>query len=335
MRPTFLPFLTNPPAGDPGLYVNIRNTRRALLFDLGDSPDLSPRQLLAVSHIFVSHAHMDHFTGFDRLVRVLVGRERTVHLFGPEDFIDRVGHKLAGYTWNLATRYRNDFRLEVTEVGEEGPGRRACFRVGTGFRREERDTFQPEAGVLVAEPALRVRAAVLDHGIPCLAFGLEEPEHLNVWPNRLAERGLATGDWLDVLKAAVRRGEPDDHPVPVAWRDPGAGPATLPLGALRDTLLSRSRGQKLAYVVDALYNDANARRIVELASGADRLYIEAAFRAGEAERAAATRHLTARQAGELARRAGVRELVPFHFSSRYAGRFAELEAEARAAFRGP
>ena len=276
---------------------------------------------------------MDHFAGFDRLLRVALGRDRTFRLVGPAGFADRVAHKLGGYTWNLVANYTNDLCLEVTEVPASGAGKRARFRVRNAFAREDLPPADLTGGRLVAESGLRVHTTVLDHRTPCLAFALAEPDHLNIWGNRLRERGLSPGPWLATLKELVRQGAPDDRPVTVAWQDPAGRPATLPLGELRDRLISRSRGQKVAYVVDARYSAADGDRIVALAAGADRLYIEAAFREADADRAAATCHLTARQAGELARRAGVREMVPFHFSSRYEGHFRALEQEALAAFR--
>lgn len=68
-----------------------------MLFDLGDIASLSPRKIQRLGHVFVSHAHIDHFVGFDRLLWVLVGRDKLIHLYGPNGFIDHVHHKLRAY----------------------------------------------------------------------------------------------------------------------------------------------------------------------------------------------------------------------------------------------
>jgi ribonuclease Z len=64
------------------------------------------------------------------------------------------------------------------------------------------------------------------------------------------------------------------------------------------------------------------------------MYIEAVFLEEDAEDAARKYHLTARQAGAIARAAGARVMVPFHFSPRYAHCEARLRAEAQAASGG-
>lgn len=315
MRPQFHPVLVNDPFGDPGVYIDCLFARRAFLFDLGDISRLPPKKLLRVSDVFVSHAHMDHFMGFDWLLRLLLGRAHTVRLYGPPGFIDQVGHRLAGYTWNLVGSYDTDFTFEVIEASTDGRAHRARFRCKTAFQREAAGEMAILDGVLRDEDEFCVRGVFLDHQTPVLAFALEEKSHINVWKNRLDELGLPTGPWLHELKRAVRAGEPDDRPFPVRWRDRhGDHERVFPLGQLRREVLRFVPGQKIVYVTDAVYHEANAARIAALARDADILFIETPFLDEDAERARNRYHLTARQAGLLARAAGAKTVVPFHFS---------------------
>jgi ribonuclease Z len=257
MRPIFKPHLVNDLFGDPGLFVDFAFERRALLFDLGDIGRLAPRQILRLSHVFVTHAHMDHFMGFDWLLRISLGREAGVTLFGPPGFIEQVQHKLAAYTWNVVERYPGDFTLVACELQADGRLDAARFRCAKRFVREDLAEARLLDGVLLDEPGFRVRATLLDHATPCLGYLIEEKLHVN-----------------------------------------------------------------------------DVRRIVALARDADLLFIEAGFLHQDAELAAHKYHLTARQAGLIARAAGVRAVTPFHFSPRYSGREAELREEIDRAFRG-
>lgn len=317
MRPLFHPQLVNGAGGDPALYVDFQFQKRALLFDLGELHALAPRKILRLSDIFVSHAHMDHFIGFDHVLRLSLGRGKTLRLFGPPGFIAQVGHKLAAYSWNLLRRYTTDLVLEVTEVHPDGStlsAQSARYSCRNGFCREAMASTRLKDGALRDEAEFRVRCTILDHDIPCLAFALEEKDHLNVWKNRVAQLGVPVGPWLRELKLAARAGTPEDNPFEVRWKDGGR---TFRLGDLTQTILRRVSGQKLCYVTDCAWQAENARRIVELARGADLLFIEAMFRDGDRERAGAKHHLTAGQAGELARTAAVGRVIPFHFSPRY------------------
>jgi ribonuclease Z len=330
MRPLLHPILLNGRFGDPALYVETLFEKHALMFDLGDISALSPRKIQRIDRIFVSHAHIDHFVGFDRLLRVLVGRERTVHLYGPPGFIERVHHKLQGYQWNLVGRYLCDLVFIVIEIDPPHAMRATRFRFKNAFAAEEMGSSRLVNGVLHSEPTYRVSAAMLEHRTPCLGFALEEVAHVNIWKNRLAERGLPIGPWLSELKRAVIDNRPDDFNVRVGGQ-PALDDRLMPLGGLRD-VLTVTPGQKVAYVTDVADTPENRDAIVRLVRGADLLFIEAAFAEADTALAAARAHLTTTTAGRLAREAGVRRVEPFHFSPRYQGREEQMLAEVMAAF---
>ena len=328
--------LINNPFSDPGVYVKFKYRNEAFLFDLGDLHRLQPRHILKIRNIFISHTHMDHFIGFDYVLRVCLGRDAHISLFGPPGFIRNVESKINAYTWNLVENYSNDFVIEVTELHPSRMTTRQ-YRCNEAFKGKTTCRSAKFTGTLLDRKDCLVNTVFLDHKIPSLAFSLEEKQHINIMRNSLEEMGLPQGNWLNDLKDSIMRNDPDDTPIRVPRTDAfqkASGGNTLPLGELKEKVVKITPGQKVSYVADAIYNKENARRIVELAQGSDLLFIEASFLDEERNKAAEKYHLTAKQAGELARKAGVKRIVPFHFSPKYKGQGHLLEEEALMAFEG-
>jgi ribonuclease Z len=284
--------------------------------------------------VFVSHTHIDHFIGFDRLLRVCFGRDKTLGLYGPANFIRNVEGKLAGFTWNLVDKYEESITIEAIEVREDHL-KKARFRAIDKFARSGESVAPFVDNMLLDEPSFAIRAAILEHRVPCLGFTLEEKFHVNIRKERLEARGFQHGAWLNHLKDCIYAGQPDHLSIPVpAGGNGSAAIREFSLGELKNDLAIISPGQKIAYVTDTVFNAENNERIVNLIRGADYFFCESPFLAGEEERARERRHLTSRQAGTLARMAGVKNLHPFHFSARHGEREEQLRKEAEEAFNG-
>ena len=151
----------------------------------------------------------------------------------------------------------------------------------------------------------RIAAYETDHGVPTLGYALvEDPRPGAFDPERARELGVKPGPDFGRLQ----EGETVDgvHPDQV-------------MGEPR-------RGRRIVLAGDTA--PCEMTRLV--AFEADLLVHEATFLDEEADRAAETRHSTARQAAELAAAAGVTMLALTHISPRYGGK--EVRDEARAAF---
>lgn len=335
MRPLLEPRLVHAPCGDPGLYLEFSEARRSLLVDLPELTPLLPRHLMRLSHAFVTHTHMDHFCGFDHLLRVVLGRKGGLVLHGGPGFVAQVAHKLAAYTWNVAHRYDMELVLDVRERDPDGGLRRARFSSRRRFAAEPCEAPAAPGDVLHEEATFRVRGRFVDHDIPCLAYAVEEKARLAVAKERLAELGLTTGAWLRELKDAVLAGAAADTPIRLAWRDRGGDHQALrTVGELAPLVLETVPGRRIGYVTDLRCTEANVAVLAELLPAPDLLFIESMFLHRDQAHAERKHHLTARQAGEIARRVGAKAVVPFHFSPRYQGRGAALAAEVQAAWSG-
>ncbi len=330
MKPLLHSSLINGPFDDPGLFIDIMWEKRALLFDAGDVSRLNASQLLKVSDVFISHTHMDHFIGFDNILRTVLNRDKTLRIYGPSGITDCIEGKLRGYTWNLTEEY--PFILNVTEV-TTAILKISEFRACDGFQRHDLGNI-PFTGILLEEDMFSVCCSPLDHKITSLAFALKERFHININRDKLDKLNLPAGSWLRRFKQALWEGAPDDESFEVTWSDDAEGGEIFSLSELKEEIAVITDGQKLSYIVDAVYNSDNEEKIVELSRDSDIMYCEAAFLDKDMEAASERFHLTARQAGALARKAGVKELVVFHFSPRYTDEPDELYKEAQQAFRG-
>ena len=255
------------------------------LFDCGEG---TQRQMMrygisfALSDIFISHWHHDHFLGLFGLVRTLSlqGRTDPLRLWGPKGGarmlrqIDLAGHEHLSFPFEVMemnpgdATTRKDFRIEAYEAQHRGA-------TALGFALIEED----RRGRFDVEKAREL-------GIP------EGP----LW-GRVHKGEAITLDDGRVIESSTLVGPPRP-------------------------------GRTLVYTGDTMPCDAT----VEIARGADLLVHEATFGDEEAERARETGHSTAREAAQIAARAGVKRLVLTHVSARYSRDTSEIEQQAKSVF---
>jgi len=315
MKPIFHHRPVNGPFEDPAVFVRILRESRALLFDAGDLTGLSTKDLMKITDVFVTHAHIDHFIGFDRIIRILLKRDTLVTFYGPEGIIDRIQGRLQGYTWNLISEY--PLVIRVMEIRNQHV-HKAIFRAGEGFKLNDEGTFNHEDPVL-ENPLFSVNALVLEHDVPSLGFSIREKIHINIDKAKLLESGFEVGPWLNTLKDFIRNSKFNETV------DTGKGSYKV---SQLENLYLITEGQKVSYIMDSSPTDSNIEKIAEFVSDADSLYIEAYFMHEDIEHARKRNHLTARISGLIAKKAKVKNLHLLHFSPRYRDRAQDIIKEA-------
>jgi ribonuclease Z len=287
-----------------------------LLFDCGEG---TQRQMMrfetgfSISHVFLTHLHGDHVLGLSGLCQTLDfnDREQPLSIHTPP------GTKRAVKDLVGVTGAQPDYPISVNEVS---PGGIAVQGGGYEVRAFETDHRTQSVGYAVDEDETifvetevdsEIAAFAAEHYEKTVGYAVVEDERKGRFDKEKAEKlGIPEGPKFSKLH--------EGEPVKLEDED---GTVIEPEQVVGDP----RPGRRVVYTGDTRPTDTTE----EAASDADLLIHEATFADDRAERAGKTAHTTARQAAELANRAGVKRLALTHISSRYAGDASQLEQEAR------
>ena len=175
------------------------------------------------------------------------------------------------------------------------------------------EVSEVEPGTPIRRSGYELLPFAVDHG-PGLALGyalVEEERRGRFNPDLARELGIPEGP----LWGQIHRG------IPVTLEDGRTIEPSVLVGARRP-------GRRVVVTGDTRPCEAT----VQHAQGADLLVHEATFADEEGPRAKETGHSTAREAADIALRAGVERLVLTHISARYSRDTSDLLREARELF---
>lgn len=139
-----------------------------------------------------------------------------------------------------------------------------------------------------------IRSAPLKHGVPCVGFTFIEHDRRRINTAKQKKLNIPDGPHLGMLQDGKT----------VTFRGKKLTP---------DELTYLVQGKRVAYITDTEICD----NCYVLAEDADVLISEATHASDLAEKAEKYKHLTAKDAGLIASKSGVKKLVLTHFSGRY------------------
>ncbi|MDO4669898.1 MAG: ribonuclease Z [Aerococcus sp.] len=259
------------------------------MFDCGEGTQqqilattLKPRK---VTKIFITHLHGDHLYGLPGFLasRSFQGGEHdNVTIYGPRGLRDylRVSQQVS--------QTRLNYQIKVVELSAD-------------------------SGVAFENGQYRVIYGLLNHGIRCYGYRVEEAPHPG---ELLIEKAQAAGVPNGPLLGQLKRREQ----------------VILPDGTVLDG--NDFVGEDQPGRVVTIFGDTRYHKpALTLTLGADVLVHEATYAGHEEKMAYQHFHSTARQAAMMARDGGVKQLYLNHISARYLGRDVKrLEQDARAVF---
>jgi len=165
-------------------------------------------------------------------------------------------------------------------------------------------------GIFLENDKFSISAYEMNHGSPCVAYSFEEKEKRRVKMDELRKIGVKPSPMI----AELQKGK-------------NITCEGKTIKADKYTFLQE--GKKIVFIMDTALN-ANC---IKIAENADLLISESTYLNELEKKAYEYKHLTARQAAEIAKRAKVKELILTHLSQRYEEMPEKILHEAQKVFK--
>ncbi len=291
---------------DPVFFIRNVYMKKAVLFDLGKLGKIGNHELHDISCVFVSHTHMDHFSGFDRLLRSILITDMKIRIFGPKNIIKNVEGKLNSYTWNLVDGY--GLEIEVIELNYTD-SKKAVFKANNEFNREDLKYSDTD---LDLDDGFKIKYEIFDHGIPSIGYRLIEPRIINIQKDKLLELGFKEGIWLKEFKNKILNNE--DGSITVNTVD---GEKVFNIKELAKDICIDKQQQDITYITDIAPHEENILKAIKLADKSYLLIIESVFMDIDFCHASEKNHLTITIAKDIFYKSQSEFIRFIHFAPRY------------------
>lgn len=306
----------NSPFEDTAFYIRNVYKPDALLFDCGRIGSLSNSDVLSITEILISHTHIDHFYGFDRILRGTLLSGKKFRVFGPPGIIKNVQGKIDSYTWNLIKSYPVSY--EVIELNEDKTEyKTAYFSAENGFEREDGSIKQAE---MCLSGDFRLDFTFFDHRVPSVGYRVTEPPMVSVAKDKIKENGFVSGKWLAELKDRVLSGELTG----LIQAETSDGSKLMNVGEIADKIIEPVKSQSVTYITDIAPSFENVQKAISFAADSTVLLIEGMFMKKDVLHANFKKHLTLELSKYIFKESGSELVRFFHFTSRYDSRKKEL-----------
>ena len=308
MKFNFTVKAVNSPFDDSAFFMRNVYKKRAMLFDCGRLGSLENSELLDISDVFVTHTHMDHFSGFDRFLRGCLNSGNTIRFFGPAGFIRNVEGRLTGYNWNLIRDY--DMTIVAVELTPYG-NKAVSFSAKQSFIKQDIDAPQ---GDIDLGDGFTLKYDFFDHGITSVGYRVKEPVNISVSKEKLNKNGFVGGPWLKELKDRIKANVDKNIKIKALTLD---GEKELSVKELEIMFVEYKKPQDVTYMTDIAPTFENYKKAIKFATESVLLIIEAVFMKSEVMHACVKNHLTIDLAKDIFFKSGT-DFVRFqHFAPRY------------------